>query len=510
MKLGLILLLAIMPVSMVTQGNCNPLKDVIPFSSDDDSKINKVLQNTQNFNEPEKYEVKSAGAATVRVRKNNNVFSQPSSNISFDKQLDFKVGNGLFKKLWVSSPSSTLASDGLGPLFNARSCQRCHLKDGRGHPPEPNDNSNVSIVVKLGLPINSSYSFDDKNAEGEIHEYLTSLPEPTYGNQIQDFAVLNNKAEANYEIDYEYFNIFISGDEKATLRKPRIRFVQKFFGPFHSDTMFSLRVAPQMIGLGLIEAIPVEQIQKLADPSDSDGDGVSGRINSVWSEEYERYLIGRFGYKASKGSLKEQVAFAFSNDIGISTTIFPNAFGDCTKKQKDCRNSPNGKTVVHDKQEISDEALDLVTFYAGNLGVPARRNVDNLKVLKGKQIFNETGCNSCHNAKFVTHRMAYNSPQSFQLIWPYSDFLLHDMGEGLADGFEEGEASAQEWRTPPLWGIGLTNRVSGHTYFLHDGRARNLLEAILWHGGEAVTHVQKVIAMPPGDRRALISFLESL
>ena len=189
--------------------------------------------------------------------------------------------------------------------------------------------------------------------------------------------------------------------------------------------------------------------------------------------------------------------------------MFPAPWGECSEAQRDCRSAPHGDEDDRGF-EIDAEGLDLVTFYSRNLGVPARRGVEDPKVLRGKEVFYTTGCTSCHQPSFVTHRLEDQPEQSFQLIWPYTDMLLHDMGPGLADNRPEARASGTEWRTPPLWGIGLTEQVSGHTYFLHDGRARSLLEAILWHGGEAQAQRDDVVAMPPADRDALIAFLESL
>jgi len=265
-----------------------------------------------------------------------------------------------------------------------------------------------------------------------------------------------------------------------------------------------------MIGLGLLEAIPVQDILAGADPDDKDGDGISGRAQIVMSTAHGVPMLGRFGLKAGQPSLIEQSASAFRGDIGISTTLRPAGYGECTQAQTHCRNAPNGNTVAHNNVEISNEGLDLVAFYSANIAVPKRRNVDDPEVLAGKRVFYETGCIACHTPKFVTHRLTDHPERSFQLIWPYSDMLLHDMGPGLADNRPEARANGQEWRTPPLWGIGLTETVSGHTYFLHDGRARSLLEAILWHGGEAETQKQRVIDMPPADRAALIRFLKSL
>jgi CxxC motif-containing protein (DUF1111 family) len=264
-----------------------------------------------------------------------------------------------------------------------------------------------------------------------------------------------------------------------------------------------------MIGLGLLEAIPAADILAQTDPDDLDGDGISGRANMVWSVQFDRPMLGRFGLKAGMPTVREQSAAAFSGDIGISTPLFPNAWGDCTEAQDHCRNAHHGDGDVRG-QEVDTAGMDLVEFYARNLAVPARRDVENSEVLQGKSLFHDVGCAACHTPNYVTHRLQDQPEQSFQLIWPYTDLLLHDMGEGLADNHPEARATGREWRTPPLWGIGLTQQVSGHSYFLHDGRARSLLEAILWHGGEAAPAQARVVEMTPTERAALIAFLESL
>jgi CxxC motif-containing protein (DUF1111 family) len=273
--------------------------------------------------------------------------------------------------------------------------------------------------------------------------------------------------------------------------------------------MLSPRVTPQMIGLGLLEAIPAADILANEDPADADGDGISGRANIVWSAEFDRPMLGRFGLKAGAPTIKAQSAGAFAGDIGISSPLHPDGWGECTEAETACRAAPDGGGDDRGT-EIDAEGLDLVTFYARNLAVPARRDEGDVDVLRGKEMFYDSGCTACHTPKYVTSRMDSRAEQSFQLIWPYTDMLLHDMGEGLADNRPESRATGTEWRTSPLWGIGMTERVSGHSYFLHDGRARNLLEAILWHGGEAQSARDAVIDMPAPDRAALIRFLESL
>ena len=491
-------------ISAVSDTLPDPRSDIIPRTKEELIRISKITLPTTNFSQAEKFENNSAGETTARILKNTNAFSQNSANLSFKSELDFKLGNALFRKLWVSSPSSTLASDGLGPIFNARSCQRCHLKDGRGHPPKNGSDSTVSFVIQLVRP-----EFNSKWKD-EIEGYLGGLPDPTYGNQLQEFTTAGIRAEGSFEIEHINTEVYLADGTIVKLQEPIYKVKNLGYGKLHSETIIAPRIAPQMIGLGLLEEIPNADIIKLSDPNDRNRDGISGRANYVYSRDLNEITLGRFGLKATSATLKDQSAVAFFNDIGISSSLYPEGYGDCTNQQSLCQNAPNGNTQVHNDVEISDQALDLTVFYTQNLAVPKRRNSDDPDVLWGKKIFYKSGCISCHNPKFVTNRLKEKTAQSFQLIWPYTDMLLHDMGDRLADNATAGRASGNEWRTPPLWGIGLTNQVSGHTQFLHDGRARNLLEAILWHGGEAESSRNKVVELNKKDRDSLILFLESL
>lgn len=480
-----------------------PHLNIVPRTAAEQARINAVLSPPTDFSKPQPFEDRPAGAATVRVRKDEKAFSLATPTLDQEQDLDFVVGFALFKKLWVSSPSSNLASDGLGPLFNARSCLRCHVNNGRGHPPEPHEDNTTSMVFRVSVPA------DDASAMAGIADYLHAKPDPVYGKQLQDFAIQGHRAEAKIDIKYEEFDVALSDGEVATLRRPTYDINNFGYGPLHAEAMISPRVAPQMIGLGLLEAIPARDILANADPDDLDDDGVSGRPNIVWSREFSQPMLGRFGLKAGLATMREQTADAFSGDIGISSPLIPAGYGECTSNQRECRNAIHGDSDAR-LFEIDAPALDLVSFYSSNIAVPGRRGFDTSEVLRGKEMFYAAGCNSCHTPSFVTHRLKNEPERSFQLIWPYTDMLLHDMGEGLADNRPEVRATGREWRTPPLWGIGLTQRVSGHTYLLHDGRARSLLEAILWHGGEALSHRNRVIEMPAEDRAALIKFLESL
>lgn len=479
--------------------------DTIPRTAEEAARVAAVTAPTTDFTKAEAFEEKSAGAATVRARDNADAFSQISGNMPFEHEMDFKLGNALFRKTWVASPSSTLASDGLGPLYNARGCQDCHLKDGRGHAPEGPDDRAVSMFLRLSIPAPAGGSAQ------EIEDWLATANEPTYGGQLQDFASPGQVAEGRMRISYTEQPVILADGKVVTLRSPLYAVDDLGYGQLHPETMLSPRVAPQMIGLGLLEAIPVDAILARADPDDADGDGISGRPSIVPSAELGVPMLGRFGYKGGAATVRDQSAGAFSGDMGLSTPLHPDPWGDCSAAQTASVDAPHGQEPANrDGQEVDQASLDLVTFYSRNLGVPERRNVDDPAVLRGKEVFYALGCTSCHTPKHVTHRLKDQPEQSFQLIWPYTDLLLHDMGPGLADNRPEGRAKGSEWKTPPLWGIGLTEQVSGHSQFLHDGRARSLLEAILWHGGEAQAARDGVVDLDKKARDDLIKFLESL
>lgn len=405
----------------------------------------------------------------------------------------------------MTAPSSTQSADGLGPLYNARSCQRCHLKDGRGHPPAGPDDSAVSMFLRLSVPAATE-------EEGQLlatgQERV--VPEPTYGAQLQDLAIAGHEAEGRMVITYEEIPVALEGGKTVHLRKPTYQVADLGYGPMQPDVMLSPRVAPPMIGLGLLEAIAEDDLLAHADPDDRDGDGISGRPNRVWSLEHDRPMLGRFGWKAGAPTLLQQSSSALAGDIGVSNPLAPLAWGECTEAEEACRAAPNGNSTQYEDLEAPSEVMDKILFYVRHLAVPARRALYDAETLRGKELFYQAGCIACHVPKYVTARDAVEPALRHQLIWPYSDLLLHDMGEGLADGRPEGVARGREWRTAPLWGIGLTETVNGHTNFLHDGRARNLTEAILWHGGEAQAARDRFAAMTKEEREALIAFLSSL
>ena len=450
------------------------------------------------FTQAEPGEARSGGSTTVR-KADRNAFSLPSANLSPTRRLDFNVGNSFFRNPWVIAPATTTARDGLGPLFNTNACQNCHIKDGRGHPPAPGAKHAVSMLVRLSIP--------DAPAYASVIEEVGVVPEPVYGVQLQDMAIPGVTPEGKVRVEYDSVPVRFKDGTLVELRKPRLAITQLGYGPMHPDTRFSARVAPPMIGLGLLEAIPDAAILANADPEDKNGDGIAGRANIVWDDALQKPVIGRFGWKAGQPNLNQQNVHAFSGDMGLTTSL--KRTDDCTPTQTACLQAPNGNGPDNEP-EVSDNILRLVLFYSRNLAVPARRDVGAPQVLAGKNLFYQAGCPACHVPSFTTGADAAEPELANQMIRPYSDLLLHDMGPGLADQRSEFQAGGQDWRTPPLWGLGLTQTVSGHTQLLHDGRARNALEAVLWHGGEALPAQQHVLTFNAEQRAALLAFLNSL
>lgn len=434
----------------------------------------------------------SGGQGSV-AQFDHNAYSLPLGNMAMTKRLDFSVGNSFFRNPWVEAPASTAARDGLGPLLNTNSCQGCHIKDGRGHPPSGDERA-VSLFLRLSLP--------SEDADPETLSRMGVNPVPNYGGQLQTAAITGSEAEAELQISYSEREVTLDDGEVVSLRVPDYHIANPAYGPLPENLLTSPRVAPPMIGLGLLEAIPAAAIEAAADPDDTDGDGISGRTNQVWDQRREETVLGRFGWKAGKPTIEQQSLGAFSGDMGLTSNLVPHT--DCMPSQK-CDALPNGGTP-----EVSDKIADFVTFYASSLAVPKRRDLNDPAVRAGAETFNALGCAACHTPRQQTAKDGVRQALAGQTLWPYSDLLLHDMGEGLADGRPEFEATGREWRTPPLWGIGLAQSVNPQAGFLHDGRARTLEEAILWHAGEAETATAGYRALPQTRRDALIRFLESL
>jgi CxxC motif-containing protein (DUF1111 family) len=327
-------------------------------------------------------------------------------------------------------------------------------------------------------------------------------PHPSYGGQLQDRAVLDVPAEGAVRRLYVEEPGEYADGEPYTLRRPMNEFEDLAYGAISMDVLVSPRLAPPVFGSGLLEAIPESALLAAADPDDSDGDGVSGRPNMVTDAVTGETTLGRFGWKANVATVEEQVSAAFSGDIGITSALFPDE--DCTSVQTECAAAPTGGDP-----EIPADRLEKVVFYIRTLAVPARRNLDSPDVAAGADLFTELGCAGCHQPRQETGESEITALAD-QVIFPFTDLLLHDMGPALADGRPDQEATGSEWRTPPLWGLGLTETVSGATFFLHDGRARSVEEAILWHGGEAERSADGFRSLSSEQRSRLLAFLESL
>lgn len=433
-------------------------------------------------------DLEAAGGTGTVHNTGSNAFAQSMPGLTDDERRAFVVGNNFFNDNWVTAPASTTGRDGLGPLFNAQSCSSCHFKDGRGEPPGAAKPNALGLLLRLSVP--------------GADEHGGPLPEPVYGAQLQDKAINGVPVEGTVTItDTEVRGTYDDGTP-YTLMQPNYTITDLGDGPLRTDVMISPRVAPPVFGTGLLEAIPERQILDGADEEDADGDGISGRPNMVWSETAQDTVLGRFGWKANVATVQEQTANAFHGDIGITSVLQP--VQDCTSVQTACLAAPNGG-----EPELDNNKLDRVTFYTRTLAVPARRDVGAPATDRGAELFEQLNCSACHSPVMSTGQ-ASPEPLADQTIRPYTDLLLHDMGPGLADGRPDFLASGSEWRTAPLWGVGLTKTVNRHTRFLHDGRARDLTEAVLWHGGEAEESQGGFLALDAEDRDALITFLESL
>lgn len=432
-------------------------------------------------------EARSGGAATVddRTRK---AFSRPAANLENASRAEFFIGNAFFNSPWIVAPASAGARDGLGPLFNARSCDACHNNDGRGRPPEPGQPP-ISLVLQLSVPGAAPH--------GE------PLPEPSYGSNLNPFAIDGLSAEGTVRIEHDEIAGTFADGEPYTLQRPRYIFEQLAYGDLAPDVQVSPRVAPSVFGAGFLEFVPEAQILEWEDPDDHDGDGISGRANRVWSLSSQSVVLGRYGWKANQPDLAHQTAAAFNTEIGMTTALRPAE--NCMPSQSTCNAAPGGGSP-----EISDEIFAHIVHYQRTLGVPSRRNLDRPEVRTGARLFLESGCAACHRPSLSTAAVPEIPELANQTFHPFTDLLLHDMGPELADQRPDFMASGSEWRTPPLWGLGLQRTVNDHTFLLHDGRARNVTEAILWHGGEgekareAFRHLSRV------DREALLAFLDSL
>jgi CxxC motif-containing protein (DUF1111 family) len=419
------------------------------------------------------------GDGTVDV-SGAGAFSQPAANLSEADRALFQIGDMFFTQPWSPALSGTEDRDGLGPTFLASSCAGCHLADGRDSPPGANDTAGTPII-----------RFTDENREAATLE--------GYGVQIQTHAVSRVPEEARLRVEWiEELGAYPDGTP-FTLRRPKFTLDGLAFGAV--DSMASgIRLAPSLIGLGLLEAITSTDVRANADAHDGDGDGISGVASVVMTERGE--ALGRFGLKANVATVADQVAMAYLFDMGITSPVYPTE--NCPTPQVACAQAASGGSP-----EISAERLAAVVLYARTIAVPARVGLEDESIVDGELIFDSLGCAACHVKRWETggHQV---SSLAYQAIYPYTDLLLHDMGEGLSDGRSDRVAGPREWRTTPLWGLGLQRTVNPDAGFLHDGRARSIEEAVLWHGGEATQARTAFTELTASDRTLILLFLKSL
>lgn len=413
-----------------------------------------------------------AGGTTTFYNRSSHAFSQPAPGLN-EKEMDLHAaGDAAFDAVFVTAPAPV--NPGLGPKFNSTSCSGCHIKNGRGMP------QLGQALVRTSLPASSGLLA--VKTEGVV-------PEPVLGTQLQDSAVYGEQPEARVEISWtEVAGKYLDG-KAYSLRSPNLKITAvERDRPISETLLTSLRIPPPVFGVGLLEAIPEAALKAIADPEDKNKDGISGRINRVWNFETQKTDVGRFGLKANSATLVSQAATAYAHDMGIANPLLPNEDGTT---------------------EIDRETVEASAFYTQTLAVPARTQTDDPTVQAGEKLFAQAHCAACHLTAVKTGAASVKALAN-QRIQPYTDLLLHDMGKGLADNRPDFEASGQEWRTAPLWGLGLTQTVLPYSGYLHDGRARRVEEAILWHGGEGEGAKQAFITMEQGDRQSLLKFLNTL
>jgi CxxC motif-containing protein (DUF1111 family) len=401
----------------------------------------------------------------------------------------FDLGKQLFEQDWAIAPGPHPGFDGLGPLFNRLSCDGCHTRAGRGEPPREPDHPMISMTIKLSVP--------GTDANGG------PKPHPLYGDQLDRNAVAGVPIEGTALASYTGLEGKYVDGTPFSLRVPHYRFENLAFGPLGNDTLVSARVAPALVGLGLIDAVPDEAIKAIAAEEERDGT-VHGRANLVWDMASHAMRIGRFGWKAGQPNVRQQNANAFNREIGVTSSLYPE--NDCTEVETACRTAA-AEAPRHPK--MTDEFLDATTFFLAHLAPPEPQSPASPDVERGAALFKSVGCVACHRPTLETGTGA-DARLAHLIIHPYTDLLVHDMGEGLADGRSEFKADGRSWRTAPLWGLGRLRSVNNHEFLLHDGRARGPAEAILWHGGEAEFAKEAFRQMSKTDRDALIAFLEQL
>ncbi len=440
----------------------------------------------------------SADNGFTVARADQEAYTQPASVLNYREGEIFLLGRSHFKRRWIA-PITFNGEWGLGPTFIQTRCSECHINNGRGGPPPASGEQLSTMLVRLSLP--------------GTDEHGGPLPDPNYGDQFQNNALQAQEvdlryahevvpAEAALYLDWEERNVTLPDGEQVSLRKPTLRIEKLAFGPLGEGAMTSLRNTPPVFGLGLLEAVPEETVLKLAEEQKKSG--LNGRPNYVWDAVNKRTALGRFGWKANTPNLMQQTAAAFLGDIGVTSRLF--RVQNCPPVQHACQI----QDPANDPEVIDADMVDFELWLRG-LAVPAPRNKNDPVVRRGEALFSQAACAACHVPELKTGPTYPAFPKlANRTLRAYTDLLLHDMGEDLADGRPDFKAGPRDWRTTPLWGLGLSATVNGNSALMHDGRARNVMEAILWHGGEASAARDTFAKMPKADRDALIKYVEAI
>lgn len=478
-------------------------------------------------------------------------FDSPASNLA-GSQLDLHLlGDGHFEEQFLRAVNEDFPDlDGIGPAFNNNSCRSCHVRDGRGNFTEPALNAPIGEFTRLAsndaIFLRISIGPDANSCEpNSLNSFCAPQAVPGFSTQLFHRGVLglrtdgsNFSGQADVYVKFETSEVTYADGSTQTLYKPVFEIRNPYDSPgekpgdntppvsrlLQDDVMTSARMPPPVFGLGLLEAIPETDILALADPDDTDGDGISGRPNYVFDPvkvmqgDPDPVSLGRFGLKASTPSVTVQGTGAYRDDMGVTNYLFPTESIVATTLH-DAYLATNPEDNGQMGAEVAEDVVQAVMFYTNTLAVPARRNVNDPQVVRGASLFEQANCSGCHQPSYTTaaHPGIFAPSGNTEIpevenqtIYPFSDMLLHDMGEGLADHRPDYLATGREWKTRPLWGIGLTPTVNLLAGYLHDGRARSLQEAILWHGGEAEAAKEQFRTMSKADRDALIAFLRSL
>lgn len=434
----------------------------------------------------------------IVARTDADAYIQPASVLSYQEKETFLQGRSHFKRRWIA-PITFRGEWGLGPTFIQTRCSECHVNNGRGATPKQPDEQLTTMLVRLSLP--------GKNEHGG------PMPHPNYGDQFQNNALQAQEvdlrysyelvpAEAEIFVDWDERSVTLPDGEQVSLRKPVLRIENLAFGELGDDIMLSLRNTPPVFGLGLLEAVDERTILQIAE--DQKKHGVNGRPNYAWDAVNKRTALGRFGWKASTPSLMQQTAGAFLGDLGVTSFVFREQ--NCPPPQRECQIQP----VLNDP-EVIDADMYHFELWLRTTAAPAPRDTSNPEILRGKKLFKQAACSVCHVPEMTTAAEYPAFPKlANRRFAAYTDLLVHDMGEELADNRPDFEAGGRDWRTTPLWGLGLSEAVNGNAELLHDGRARNVLEAILWHGGEAKSSRDLFAGMTKEERDALVKFVESI